>query len=89
MALVEIANDGRPIPEYVRERLWVERITTKDERRSGKGGLGLLFVRWAMEAMDGSVRLVQAERPVTFEIGLPLVARSASAPFDALEEVSR
>ncbi|HMQ30852.1 MAG TPA: GAF domain-containing protein, partial [Chloroflexaceae bacterium] len=74
---ITFSNDGPPIPEHARDRLFSERVTTKHNRAAGDGGLGLLFVRWAVEAMGGTISLRSAERPVTFEIGLPLAPRSA------------
>lgn len=77
MAVMAIENDGSPIPEHLRERLLVERVSTKGTPRSGQRGMGLLFVRYAIEAMRGSVRLVSLKEPVTFELALPLSPASA------------
>jgi len=72
---VQITNTGEDIPEDVRQTLFLDQISTKAvERQSEEGGLGLLFVRWAVEAMGGQVYLLS--RPgddVTFAFKLPLV----------------
>lgn len=79
---ITFSNDGQPIPEQYRERLFNERVTTKGGRPGGIGGLGLLFVRWAVEAMGGAVGLVSAEAPVTFEIRLPIAQAEAPATIE-------
>jgi signal transduction histidine kinase len=73
---VQITNTGGPIPDHVRERLFVARVTTKHrEGADDEGGLGLLFVRSAIEAMDGTIELVSGvDDEVTFALSLPRVS---------------
>jgi GAF domain-containing protein len=73
---IQITNTGGPIPEHVRDRLFVAPVTTKDPQGAeDEGGLGLLFVRWAIEAMDGMIELVPGrDDEVTFALTLPFVA---------------
>jgi signal transduction histidine kinase len=71
---VRIANTGPDIPKDVRQKLFFGQVTTKNkERQVDGGGLGLLFVRWAVEAMKGKVYLLSAPGDeVTFSFKLPL-----------------
>lgn len=73
-AEVQVTNDGPPIPAHVRQLLFVDCVSTKDsERRSDEGGRGLLFARWAVEAMGGRIALLsKPPEDVTFAFTLPI-----------------
>jgi GAF domain-containing protein/ActR/RegA family two-component response regulator len=73
-AEVQVSNTGVPIPETIRQRLFVDQVSTKTDRtNNGRGGLGLLLVRWAVEAMGGTIELLsKPDEPVTFAFSLRL-----------------
>lgn len=68
--LLQVWNDGPPIPEDQRAHLF-DRYFRGDASRPGIGGLGLSVVRWAAEAHGGSVRLVEDVPGICFEVALP------------------
>lgn len=72
-AEVQVSNNGPPIPEDVRQRLFREPVTTKrDSHGENGGGHGLLFARWAVMEMGGSIELIsQPGEEVTFAFTLP------------------
>jgi signal transduction histidine kinase len=78
-AEVRMTNTGPEIPDWVRQKLLIENVSTKGVMRGGfEGGLGLLFVRWAVEEMGGVIALDSrpGEKTTTFSFTLPLtVAR--------------
>jgi GAF domain-containing protein len=79
---VQISNSGPAIPEYIRPKLFIEEVSGKREQRDGvDGGLGLLFVRLAIEGMGGHVYLVPTVpgEPVTFGFVLPQSVESPAA----------
>lgn len=74
---VQVSNNGEDIPDDVREKLFIERVSTKDSER-GKGGLGLLFVRSALEQIGGTIKVLppsSISRGAAFAFTLP-VART-------------
>jgi GAF domain-containing protein len=74
-AEVRLTNTGPEIPDWVRQKLLIENVSTKGVMRGGfEGGLGLLFVRWAVEEMCGAIALESrpGEKTTTFSFTLPL-----------------
>jgi signal transduction histidine kinase len=74
VALLAVGNDGEPIPEEDRERIF-ERFARVDSARSrhhGGVGLGLAIARAVVEAHHGSIRVEDANPGVRFVIRLPL-----------------
>jgi GAF domain-containing protein len=71
---VLVSNNGPLIPAQIRQRLFVERVSSKvTEHRAAESGRGLLFVRWAVEAMGGSIELLsKPDEEVTFAFTLPI-----------------
>jgi GAF domain-containing protein len=71
---VLVSNNGPSIPAQIRQRLFVERVSSKvTEHRAAESGRGLLFVRWAVEAMGGSIELLsKPDEEVTFAFTLPI-----------------
>ncbi|MGI5157112.1 sensor histidine kinase [Microbispora sp. CA-102843] len=81
-AVLCVRNDGRPIPEADRERIF-ERFYRTDAARSrnrGGTGLGLAIAREVVEAHGGSIRVedvTDGEPGVRFVITLPLAPGTA------------
>ena len=59
-ALLSVGNDGPPLPEAMRDRLFESMVSVRDEARRGGAtphlGLGLYIVRLVVELHRGSVR---------------------------------
>ncbi|MEW9529340.1 ATP-binding protein [Microbispora sp. NPDC049125] len=73
-AVLCVVNDGDPIPEGDRERIF-ERFYRRDAARSrvhGGSGLGLAIAREVVEAHDGTIAVEDGEPGVRFVIRLPL-----------------
>jgi signal transduction histidine kinase len=70
--LVEIADDGPGIPEYVRERIFEPFYTTKDV---GEGtGLGLdISHRVVVEDHKGDIRVLSEPGDTRFQVRLPIL----------------
>lgn len=70
---VSIANNGPPIPPYLRDRLFQPSITTKTGRGQSMGlGLGLNIVKKLVESYQGRIRLSDTADETTFVVSLPL-----------------
>ena len=73
-AMIDIIDDGPGIPEPERDKVF-ERFHRADKGRSraeGGAGLGLAIARWAVEANDGVISLLDREGPGTLcRITLP------------------
>ncbi|MCK5264256.1 MAG: HAMP domain-containing histidine kinase, partial [Candidatus Thorarchaeota archaeon] len=65
---VMIANDGIPIPEEFRERIFEQSVSVKQN-----GGLGLIIVKRIIEAHGWEISLEQVQ-PTTFKIYIPIKA---------------
>ena len=66
-------NDGPPIPDSERERIF-EPFMRLDEARSldiGGSGLGLAIARSIMTALDGSIVAVPVEDGAVFVVWFP------------------
>jgi signal transduction histidine kinase len=66
--VITVRNDGDPIADNNREKVFTPFFTTR--RESGGTGMGLEIVRSMLHAHGGGIRLVATE-PVTFEIDIP------------------
>jgi signal transduction histidine kinase len=64
---LRVSNDGTPVSEEIRERLFAK--YAKDA--SGRRGFGLYFCRLACEAHGGTITHVPAPTGTTFAIRLP------------------
>ncbi|MDQ0821208.1 MULTISPECIES: cell wall metabolism sensor histidine kinase WalK [unclassified Arthrobacter] len=82
-AVVAVDDDGDPIPEKDRERVF-ERFVRLDESRSREGGgsgLGLAIAAGIMAAHHGSIRATETPAgECRFEMIFPLAQPSAEAP---------
>ncbi len=70
--LLRVVDEGRGIPEALRERIFhrFARLDPAAERRSGRG-LGLQFCRLAVEAHGGSIWVEDASPGAAFCVKLP------------------
>lgn len=66
---VTVSNDGDPISEPNREKIFDAFFTTR--RDTGGTGMGLSIVRAVMSSHGGSIRLVPTTEGVTFELQFP------------------
>jgi two-component system sensor histidine kinase CreC len=64
-----VSNDGDPISEPNREKIFDAFFTTR--RDTGGTGMGLAIVQAIMTSHGGSIRLVQSETGVAFELQFP------------------
>jgi signal transduction histidine kinase len=75
-ACLALENDGPPIPEAVRGRLFDSMVTSREEGqgRGGHLGLGLAIVRLVASYHGGEARAVNLAdgRGVRFEVELPV-----------------
>jgi two-component system, NtrC family, nitrogen regulation sensor histidine kinase NtrY len=73
-ALVEITDNGKGIPEQMRDSIFNHNFTTK----SSGTGLGLAFVKQAVENMYGSIKFeTEINKGTTFYITLPLATANS------------
>jgi signal transduction histidine kinase len=69
---IRVSNDGPPVLESVRERLF-KRSVPADAHQGGNRGLGLYFCKIAVDALGGQIALEEeAGFNVSFVIRLPL-----------------
>lgn len=67
---IELRDNGNGIPDALREKIFVPNFTTK----SSGTGLGLAFVKQAIENMDGIIRFETAQgKGTTFFITIPVM----------------
>jgi signal transduction histidine kinase len=66
---IEVSNDGDPISEQNRDRIFDAFFTTR--RESGGTGMGLAIARSVMTSRGGSITLRPATDGVTFELRFP------------------
>jgi signal transduction histidine kinase len=64
-----ISNDGDPISEANREKIFDAFFTTR--RDTGGTGMGLAIVQAVMTSHAGSIRLLPSDRGVAFELLFP------------------
>jgi two-component system sensor histidine kinase CreC len=67
--IMTVANDGDPISEPNREKIFDAFFTTR--RDAGGTGMGLAIVRAVMTSHGGSIRLLPSEQGVAFELLFP------------------
>jgi signal transduction histidine kinase len=65
-----VSNDGDPISEPNREKIFDAFFTTR--RDTGGTGMGLSIVQAVMASHGGSIQLVPSNAGVTFELQFPL-----------------
>lgn len=68
---VTVGNDGNPISEPNRDRIFDAFFTTR--RDAGGTGMGLAIAQAVMVSHDGSIRLLPASRGVAFELEFPAI----------------
>ena len=79
MAQLAVENEGPPLPEEARARLFDSMVTLREGRHSGEGahlGLGLYIVRLVAQFHGGRVAAGSATAPgggVRFEVRVPVV----------------
>lgn len=82
-AVLTVDDDGEPVPERDRERVF-ERFVRLDESRSREGGgsgLGLAIAAGIMAAHHGSIRATETPAgECRFEMNFPVAEPSAGAP---------
>jgi signal transduction histidine kinase len=64
-----VSNDGDPISEANREKIFDAFFTTR--RDTGGTGMGLSIVQAVMTSHGGSIRLLPSNEGVTFELRFP------------------
>jgi two-component system sensor histidine kinase CreC len=64
-----VSNDGDPISEPNREKIFDAFFTTR--RDTGGTGMGLAIVQAVMTSHGGSIRLLPSEKGVAFELQFP------------------
>jgi len=64
-----VSNDGDPISEPNREKIFDAFFTTR--RDTGGTGMGLSIVQAVMTSHGGSIRLLPTNEGVTFELQFP------------------
>jgi signal transduction histidine kinase len=71
MIRLTISNDGDPISEPNREKIFDAFFTTR--RDTGGTGMGLAIVKAVMTSHGGSIRLLPAHQGAAFELQFPAV----------------
>ena len=64
-----VSNDGDPISEPNREKIFAAFFTTR--RDTGGTGMGLAIVQAVMASHGGSIRLLPSDQGVAFELLFP------------------
>jgi two-component system sensor histidine kinase CreC len=64
-----VSNDGDPISEPNREKIFDAFFTTR--RDTGGTGMGLAIVQAVMTSHGGSIRLIPSDKGVAFELQFP------------------
>jgi two-component system, OmpR family, sensor histidine kinase CreC len=64
-----VSNDGDPISEPNREKIFAAFFTTR--RDTGGTGMGLAIVQAVMDSHGGSIRLLPSDTGVAFELRFP------------------
>jgi two-component system, OmpR family, sensor histidine kinase CreC len=64
-----VSNDGDPISEANREKIFDAFFTTR--RDTGGTGMGLAIVEAVMTSHGGTIRLLPTEKGVAFELQFP------------------
>ena len=64
-----VSNDGDPISEANREKIFDAFFTTR--RDTGGTGMGLAIVEAVMTSHGGSIRLLPTDKGVAFELQFP------------------
>ena len=64
-----VSNDGDPISEANREKIFDAFFTTR--RDTGGTGMGLAIVKAVMTSHGGSIRLLPSDTNVAFELQFP------------------
>ncbi len=74
-AIIEVENQGTPIPEDQLTEIWkaFHRVDSSRNRRSGGTGLGLVIVRNIVEAHGGHCSARNTETGVCFQVAVPLM----------------
>ena len=68
MVIIRIEDNGRGVPDHIKERIFDSFLSSKSEG----SGLGLSIVRRIMRSHDGDITLVQSDNKGTiFELSLP------------------
>jgi two-component system, OmpR family, sensor histidine kinase CreC len=65
MIRLTVSNDGDPISEPNREKIFTTR------RDTGGTGMGLAIVKAVMTSHGGTIKLLPADRGATFELQFP------------------
>lgn len=74
-ALLSVHNDGAPIPEEIREKIFNSRFSRSNGSSGNEKsyGLGLLVVKEVVEGHEGEIRVKSTEKDgTTFTVKLPL-----------------
>ena len=66
---VTVSNDGDPISEANREKIFDAFFTTR--RDTGGTGMGLAIVQAVMKSHGGSIRLLPSDNGAAFELQFP------------------
>lgn len=76
--VIVVRDEGPGIAPHLRDRIWDPFFSTKDSKMTTGMGLGLALVRQSVEAVGGSIRLIDSADPgATFEVRLPMTPVTA------------
>ncbi len=72
---IAVSNTGPPIPPFDRQRIFEKFARIEKHGAAGNAGLGLYFCKRVVEALGGSIEVIQtSEWPTSFVVRLPAVA---------------